>query len=111
MRSADSAIQVTDEGIIPMKTHGQISHIAIPPRPVTAGGAHAAPRTGQAAQVVRGAVVLALVLGSLGAAEAGSLGLGSTSHVRVHQVVSHVRPSTNGRHRHVVHGLTGPWMT
>jgi len=111
MRSADSAIQVTDEGIIPMKTHGQISHIAIQQRPVTAGGAHAAPRTGHTVQVVRGAVVLALVLGSLGAAEAGSLGLGSPYHARVHQGVSHVRPTRDGRHRKPVSGITGPWMT
>jgi hypothetical protein len=107
MRSADSAIQDTDEGIIPMKTHGQISHVAIQPRAVTAGGAHAAPRTGQAVQVVRGAVVLALVLGGLGAAEAGSLGLGSASHVRVHQMVNHIRPARDGN---PLHGVTGPWM-
>lgn len=110
MRSADSAIQVTDEGIIPMKTHGQISHIAIQPRTVTAGGAHAAPRTVQLVRAARVAVILGLVLGSLSAAEAEWLSHGSASHAATHQAVSNVRPANDVLPIHHGLGLTGPWM-
>lgn len=112
MRSADSAIQVTDEGIIPVKTHGQISHVAIQPRTVTAGGAHRAPRNDHLVRAVRGGVILTLVLGSLGAAEAGTFSHASASHAAHHSVVSkarhgkHARPMNSGSGI----GMTGPWM-
>jgi len=112
MRSADSAIQVTDEGIIPVKTHGQISHVAIQPRTVHAGGSHRAPRNDHLVRAVRGGVILTLVLGSIGAAEAGSFSHASASHAGGHSVVSkarqgkHARPMNSGSGI----GLTGPWM-
>ena len=98
------------KGFIPMKTHGQTSHVVMQPRTAMAGGSHRAPRPNQLIWAVRGAVILTLVLGSLGAAEAGSLSHGSASHAGAHRVVS------NSRHAHHVHpihsgsGMTGPWM-
>jgi hypothetical protein len=87
-----------------MKTHGQISHAAFQPLAVTAGRSHRAPRPGQ---LVRTALILALVLGSLGAAEAESLSL-STSHAGAQQAVIHVRPA---QHLLPVRtGVSGPWM-
>lgn len=87
-----------------MKTHGQISHAAFQPGAVTAAASHRAPRPGQ---LVRAALILALVLGSLGAAEAESLSL-STSHAGAQRAVVHVRPA---QHLLLVRtGVSGPWM-
>lgn len=75
--------EVTDEGIFPMNSHRSFLHVTMRTSG-SAGGAHRIPSTGAVrAWAMRGIVVLALVLGGLGAAASASPGHGSTtSHVQ-----------------------------
>jgi hypothetical protein len=93
-----------------MRTHRQISHIAIQPRTVTAGGSPAAARTVPLVRAARVAVILGLVLGSLGAAEAEGLSHGGASHAGTYQAASNVRPAKDILPVHHGLGLTAPWM-
>lgn len=96
-----------------MKTHGQNSYVALHARTATAEGSPGAPRTDRVIRTARGLVILTLTLGSLGAAEAGSISLASPGHARGHQIVSNIRVGKHAKQvnpMHIGNGLTGPWM-
>jgi hypothetical protein len=74
--------EVTDEGIFPMNSQRSFSHV-ITRTSRSAGGAHRAPSPGTVrVWAKRGILVVALVLGSLGAVASASPGHVSTGHVR-----------------------------
>jgi hypothetical protein len=80
--------EITDEGIFPMKSHGSFSHVIMRANG-SVGSAPHAPATGTVRTwVKRGILVLALVLGSVGAAASVSQGHVSTGHV---QATAHQR--------------------
>ena len=96
-----------------MKTHGQNSYVALHARTATPHGSPAAPRTDRVVRTARGLVILTLALGSLGAAEAGSVALASPAHAGDHQMVSHIRAGKHAKHVTLVNtgsGMSGPWM-
>ena len=96
-----------------MKTHGQNSYVALHARTATPAGSPGAPRTDRVVRTARGLVILTLALGSLGAAEAGSIALASPGHARDHQQVSNIRVAKHAKHVTPMgsgSGMTGPWM-
>jgi hypothetical protein len=77
---ADSAHQVTDERIIPVGKHRRVPHASVQPRTVSLEEFPEGPRSDPPAQAARGILILALVLGGLGAGAAASSGYGSADH-------------------------------
>jgi hypothetical protein len=99
-------------GIIPMKTQGQISRVAVQPRTVTAGASAGAHRADPWFKTTRGAAILVLVVGSLGAATAESL-----SHSGGSAGARHATGTVHLSHSHHAHANGGlsavtsrPWM-
>jgi hypothetical protein len=101
---AGSAIEVTDEGISPMKAHRQAPHVAKHARTVPAKGQTGVPRTDPAVRTTGGILVLAFALGSLGA---GVTELSAHGHASAHQQAGNIRlaASTSG-----VRISSRPWM-
>jgi hypothetical protein len=89
---ADPTVYLTDEGIIPMKTHRRIPHAIIQGR------------TDSPRRAARGLVILALVLGSLGADIAAT-----TGHAGARQP-SNVRRGTSPYLISASHITERPWM-
>ena len=86
-----------------MKTQERMPHVATHRRTITVEGSAAALRTDMVVRTARGAAILALVLGSLGAA-AESLGHGSAGHASAHHhATGHIRLPKGTQ-------LSGPWM-
>jgi hypothetical protein len=88
---AGSALEVTDEGTNPMKTHRQTLHVAKHARTVPAEGPNGAPRNVSLVRATRGILILAFALGSLGTDVAISAGYGTADHVTDHPSVDNVR--------------------
>jgi hypothetical protein len=82
-------------GIIPMKTQGQISRVAMQPRTVTAGASAGAHRADPWFKTTRGVAILVLVVGSLGAAAAESL-----SHTGGNAGAGHATGTVRVTHTH-----------
>lgn len=74
-----------------MKTHRWILHVAIQARTVPVDGLPGALRTGPLVWAVRGILLLAVVLGSLGADAAASSGYGSGDRASAHQPAGNMR--------------------
>jgi hypothetical protein len=104
---AGSAIEVTDEGISPMKAYRQTPHVAKHARTVPAKGHAEAPRTGPAVRATGGILVLAVALGTLGAEVTELSSHGSTGHASAHQQAGNIRlaASVSG-----VRISNRPWM-
>ena len=101
---------VTDEGIFPMKTHRWLRHIVIR----TSGsdrGAHAKPATGTVhAWAARGILILALVLGSVGAVVATSSSHGSDGHANARPPAGNVNRPAGTYPLNSGHFVSMPWM-
>jgi hypothetical protein len=87
---AGSALEVTDEGTNPMKTHRQTLHAAKHARTVPAAGPNGTPRNVPLVRTTRGILILAFALGSLGTDVAISAGYGTADHVSGHPSVNNV---------------------
>ena len=103
---ADSTIQVTDEGIFPMKAHRWILPVAIQTRTVPVEGLPGALRTDPLLRAARGTVILALVLGSLGADAAASSGYGSADHASARKPAANISLAASASSR----VTNRPWM-
>lgn len=102
---AGSAIEVTDEGTNPMKTHRQTLHVAKHARTVPAESLTGAQRTDPVVRATRGIIILAFALGSLGTDVAATSSFGTVDHVSAHPSAGNIRlaasvPSLSNR----------PWM-
>jgi hypothetical protein len=102
---AGSAIEVTDEGIRPMKAHRQAPHAAKHARTVPAKGQTGTPRTDPVARTTGGILVVAFALGSLGAGVTELSGDNSTGHASAHQQASNIRLAAS-----TVRISNRPWM-
>ena len=69
-----------------MTNHKWMLHAVMQARTVPPDGLTDAPRTDALGRAARGAAILALALGSLGAAAAPPSGGGSTDHARAHHL-------------------------
>ena len=101
---AESAVQVTDEGIFPMKTHRRVRYVAMHARTAPAEGLPETPRTDPMVRTTRGILILTLALGSLGADA-----LVSASHVNA----DHASSSQPAGHIHLAastHAASKPWI-
>jgi hypothetical protein len=67
-----------------MTNHKWMLHAVMQARTVPPDGLTGAPRTDALGRAARGAAILALALGSLGAAAAPTSGYGSSDHARAH---------------------------
>jgi hypothetical protein len=103
--SADSAIKVIDEGIILMKTHRQTLHVAKHARTAPADGVTEAQRTDPLVRTARRILILALVLGSIGAEAAASSGFAGTDHTSANQPTNHVQLTSAA-----TMSVHSPWM-
>jgi hypothetical protein len=87
---AGSALEVTDEGTNPMKTHRQTLHVAKHARTVPAEGPNGSSRNVPLVRATRGILILAFALGSLGTDVAISSGYGTADHVNGHPSAGNV---------------------
>jgi len=87
---AGSALEVTDEGTNPMKTHKQTLHVAKHARTVPADRRSGTPRNVPLVRATRGILILAFALGSLGTEAAISSGYGTADHVSGHPSASNI---------------------
>jgi hypothetical protein len=101
---AESAIQVTDEGIFPMKTHRRVRYVAMHARTVPVEGLPETPRTDPMVRATRGILILALALGGLGADAAASSGHGSADHAVSHQPAGNIHLTAS------THAASKPWI-
>jgi hypothetical protein len=92
---AGSALEVTDEGTNPMKTHRQTLHVAKHARTVPAQGPNGKPRTVPLVRATRGILILAFALGSLGTDVAVSSGFGTADHVSGHPPTGSIHLASN----------------
>ena len=104
---AGSAIEVTDEGISPMKTHRQTLHVAKHARTVLAKGQAGTPRIDPVVRATGGILVLAFALGSLGAEVTELSGHGSGGHASAHQQTGNIRLAVSTT---TVRSSDRPWM-
>ena len=102
---AGSAIEVTDEGISPMKTHRQTLHVAKHARTVLAKGQAGTPRIDPVVRATGGILVLAFALGSLGA---GVTELSANGHASAHQQTGNIRLAVSTTS--TVRSSDRPWM-
>ena len=105
---AGSAIEVTDEGISPMKTHRQTLHVAKHARTVRAKGQAGTPRIDPVVRATGGILVLAFALGSLGAEVTELSGHGSGGHASAHQQTGNIRLAVSTTS--TVRSSDRPWM-
>jgi hypothetical protein len=93
-----------------MKTHRRLRHVGRR----TSGsvrGAHSKPSTGKVrAWAAGGILILALVLGSLGAFAVASSGHGSVGHANAHQPARNLPRSPVGYQINPGHFISMPWM-
>jgi hypothetical protein len=106
---AGSDIEVTDEGISPMKAHKRTLHVAKHARTVPAKGQTGAPRTVPVVRATGGILVLAFALGSLGAEVTESSGHGSADRASVHQQAGNIRIAASAG-TSFVRISNRPWM-
>jgi hypothetical protein len=93
-----------------MKTHRWILHVTIPARTVTADGSSGALRTRPLIwAATRGILILAIVLGGLGAEAAASSGH-SGDHAGPHRQVGEIRYATSSYAVGSGYIKNGPWM-
>ena len=93
-----------------MKTHRWILHGAIQARSVPLDGSTGAPRTDPLVGAARGILILALVLGSLGADALASSGYGNGDHASAHQSAGNVHPAARAYSISFSNIENRPWM-
>jgi hypothetical protein len=103
---AGSAIEVTDEGIRPMKAHRQAPHVAKHARTVPAKGQTGTPRTVPVVRTTGGILVVAFALGSLGAGVTELSG-SSAGHASAHQQAGNMHLAAGAS---TVRISNRPWM-
>ncbi len=103
-------MQVTDEGIVPMKTHKWIPHVVMQARIVPVETSPVTPRTDPLVHTARGILILALVLGSLGADAAASSGYGSVGHASASQPAGNIRLAVSAYTKSSGDMIPASWM-
>ena len=93
-----------------MKTHRWISHIVRQARTDPVETLPGALRTGPLVQAVRGILILALALGSLGADAAASSEYGGIGHANAHQPAGNIRLAASAHPISSGYVIPGPWM-
>jgi hypothetical protein len=93
-----------------MKTHKWIPHVVMQARTVPVEGLTGALRTDPLGRAARGIVILALVLGGLGADAAATSGYGSGDHASAHQPTGNIRLGANSYLISRDHITGRPWM-
>jgi hypothetical protein len=81
-----------------MKTHRRVRHIAMHARTVPVGGLPETPRTDPMVRTTRGILILALLLGGLGAEATELSGHGSAGHASAHQLAGKIRLTASTSH-------------
>ena len=104
---AGSALEVTDEGTNPMKTHRQTLHVAKHARTVPAEALNGTPRNVQLVRATRGILILAFALGSIGTDVAISSGYGTADHVSGHSSAANIHLAASVP---TVHIANRPWL-
>jgi hypothetical protein len=104
---AGPTVSVTDEGITPMKTQ---RYVPMHARTIPADGPTGALRTDPPVRAVRGFVILALVLGGLGADAAATSGYGSSDHASAHQPAGNISLGAGSYALSPRHITGRPWM-
>ena len=89
-----------------MKAHRWIQPVGVHVRTVPAEGLAGAPRTDPLVRTARGMVILALVLGGLGAEAAASPGHVSADHANGHQQTGNIRLMASA----TLHIANRPWI-
>jgi len=102
--------QVTDERIILVSKHRRVPHAFVQARAVPFEEFPEGPRTDPLAQAVRGILILALVVGSLGADAAASSGPGSADHASAHQPAGDIRLAASAYPIGSSHMVPATWM-
>jgi hypothetical protein len=103
-------MQVTDEGIITMNTQRWITRVVTRPYAAPAGTLPAALRTDPLGHAARGALVLALALGSLGAGAIAASGAASAGHASAHHPAEGVHLATGAALAPPSHASLSGWM-
>ncbi len=93
-----------------MKTDRWILHVVIQARTVPVDGLPGALRTDPLVWTARGILILALVLGSLGAGAAASSGYGSTDHATAHQPAGSISLAASAYPISFGDTKNAPWM-
>lgn len=110
-RPAGSALEATDEGINPMKTHQQTLHVAKHARTSPAGSLSETPRDVPLVRATRGILILALALGSLGADVAISSVYGTADHVSGHTSAGNIHLAADiSTAVPTTHMANSPWI-
>ncbi len=93
-----------------MKTHRWILRVVIQARNVPVDGSQGALRTDPLAWAARGILMLAFVLGILGAGAAASSSYGSGDHASAHQPASNIHLAASAYPVSSSHISNVPWM-
>ncbi len=93
-----------------MKTHRRILHVVVPARTVPVEGLTGALEADPLVRAARGILILAVILGSLGADAMVSSGYGSASHASAHQQAASVRLAASAHPIGSGHSANSPWM-
>lgn len=101
---------VTDEGIVPMNTDRWTLHAAPQARTVPAEGRTETLRPHPLGRTARGVLILALVLGSLGAETIALSGYHTSEHTGALQPVGSIHVGENAHLVKNNHFINRPWM-